>query len=155
MSINKIQIYKELQQQLEDRKRKAERLFFSASYITIELDQENNWLYTDWIGYQTENSVMTGCEKMLEALKQYGLTKVLNDNTNVLGIWTPAAKWVGENWLPRMKASGLRQFAWVYSPSRLSQVSTEESIKHTPIPEVVQTFYDRKEAEAWLQKTLV
>jgi hypothetical protein len=55
----------------------------------------------DWIGYQTEKSVIEGCEKML------------NDNTRVVGIWTPAAEWVGTNWLPRMEKAGLKQFTWV------------------------------------------
>ena len=147
--VNKIDVYKELQQELEERKKRLERLFFSETYLTIEV-QEKGWIYADWIGYQTEQSVMDGCEKMLEALKKYKLGKVLNDNTRVVGIWTPAAKWVGEDWFPRMKGAGLEQFAWVYSPSRLSQVSTDESLKSTPVPEIIQTFYNPQEAQDWL-----
>ncbi|HZG26473.1 MAG TPA: hypothetical protein VEZ17_17920 [Chitinophagaceae bacterium] len=149
-SLNKIEIYKELQRELDERKQKAERIYFTESYISIELDKANNCLYVDWKGYQTEQSVMTGCEKMLEALLHFGLSKVLNDNTNVVGIWTPAAKWVGENWFPRMKSAGLQQFAWVYSPSRLSQISTDESLKTTPTPDIIQTFYTIEEARSWL-----
>ena len=43
-------------------------LYFSEEFITIEFDTSQGWLYSDWKGYQTENSVKTGCEKMLEAL---------------------------------------------------------------------------------------
>lgn len=125
--------------------------FFGEAYITIEYDAVNQWIYANWIGYQTEASVMTGCEKMLEALKAFGLTKVLNDNTQVVGIWTPAAHWVGNNWMPRMQEAGLQHFAWIYSPSRLSQVSTNESIQHTPLPDVIQTFYTMEEAKNWLK----
>jgi hypothetical protein len=149
-SINKTEIYKELQKELEERKRKAERSLFTDSYINIEFEKEQAYLYVDWKGYQTERSVMAGCEKMLELLQQHQLSRVLNDNTNVLGIWTPASKWVGENWFPRMKAAGLRQFAWVYSPSRLSQISTDESLKATPTPEIIQTFNNKEEAMRWL-----
>ncbi|HYH14802.1 MAG TPA: hypothetical protein VD794_06275 [Flavisolibacter sp.] len=148
--LNKINIYNELHKVLEDHKRKQFYFFFD-DYITISLDS-NNWLYVDWIGYQTENSVMEGCEKMLEALKYYNVSKVLNDNTRVIGIWTPAAEWVGVNWLPRMETAGLKQFAWVYSSSRLSQVSTDEAIKSTPLPKLIQTFYDISEAQKWLMQ---
>jgi hypothetical protein len=149
--LNKIDVYKELQRELEIRKKKL-KYFFYDDYITIELDP-NNWLYVDWIGYQTEKSVMEGCEKILEALIHYKVSKVLNDNTRVIGIWTPAAEWVGANWLPRMEAAGLKQFAWVYSPSRMSQVSTDEAIKSTPLPSLIQTFYDKNEAWKWLLST--
>ena len=93
---------------------------------------------------------MEGCEKMLEALIHYQVSKVLNDNTRVVGIWSPAAEWVGANWLPRMKVAGLEKLAWIYSPSRLSQVSTEEVIKCTPIPSLIQTFNYRNAAWQWL-----
>lgn len=149
-SSNKIDILKELQKELEERKKRLDQFFFSDSFISIELREAENFIYVDWKGYQTENSVMTGCEKMLEALQQFNLGKVLNDNTNVLGIWTPAAKWVGENWFPRMEKAGLRQFAWVYSPSRMSQVSTDVAIEATPVPQVIQTFYNIDEARRWL-----
>ncbi|HEX2536244.1 MAG TPA: hypothetical protein VHK69_21030 [Chitinophagaceae bacterium] len=146
---NKLDIYKELQQELEDRKKKVR--YFSDDTITIEVDLANQWLYADWTGYQTEASVMKGCEKMLEAFRQYGLTLVLNDNTRVLGIWTPAAHWVGAVWLPQMKEAGLRRFAWIYSPSALSRFSTEESLRETPDPGIVRTFYGLNEGKNWLR----
>ena len=130
-SLDKDEIYKELQKELEERKRKNQ-FYYYDEFITIELDAANNWLYVNWIGYQTEASVKHGCEKMLLALTQYNSTKVLNDNTHVVGIWTPASEWVGADWLPRMKAAGLRHFAWVYSPSRLSQVSQKKMISMPP-----------------------
>lgn len=128
--------------------------YFQAEYLTISIDAENNWLYANWLGYQTEGSVKEGCEKMLEALQAYKLEKVLNDNTHVLGIWTPAAHWVGTDWFPRMEAAGLKYFAWIYSPSRLSQVSTNESINNTPLPHLIKTFYKKEEAEDWLRRVV-
>jgi len=146
---NKYDIYKELQKELEERKKK-QKFFYFDDFLTIEADP-NQWLYVDWTGYQTEKSVKDGCEKMLEALLHYKFTKVLNDNTKVLGIWTPASEWVGSNWLPRMKEAGLKHFAWVYSPSIMSQVSTNEAIKKTPMPELVKTFFSQNEAREWLK----
>lgn len=145
----KLHIYKELQEQLEARKRK--KRLFTEDYVTIDHDVANEWLHVDWIGYQTEATVKEGCTRMLEDLKDLKLSKVLNDNTKVLGIWTPAAHWVGAVWFPQMKEAGLKHFSWIYSPSHLSQFSTNESIRESPVPDIIQTFHSTEEAQKWLK----
>ncbi len=60
--------------------------FFKEDYILIEYDSINKWISVDWKGYQTEISVKTGANKILEAVIEYQCAKVLNDNTNVVGI---------------------------------------------------------------------
>lgn len=49
------------------------------------------------------------------------------------------------------KARGLKKFAWIYGPFKLSQVSTDESLsylRNSNIP--IRTFYDIDEGLAWL-----
>lgn len=153
--INKYQLEEELKKELHNRKQDHGKYIFYEDFVTIEYIDQFHWLYADWRGYQTEHSIMTGCEKMLEALKAYQCSKVLNDNTNVVGIWTPASAWVGGNWLPRMKDAGLEYFAWIYSPSAMSRVSTDESIKNTQLTDVVKTFEEIEEARKWLMKEII
>lgn len=121
--------------------------------IVIEYDPVNNWILVDWIGYQTVDSVKHGCEKMLEFLSQYRCQKVINDNTNVTGIWSGASAWVGSDWLPRMSKAGLKQFAWVYSPSAFSRLSTDESLRNLNQKEIARTFNDMEAAREWLKST--
>ena len=132
----------------------GEMSFFNEEFLTITINKKEQWLHSAWKGYQTEASIMAGFEKILEALQTFGLKKVLNNNTGLLGIWTPAASWVGTNWLPRMHAAGLQHLAWVYSSSRLSQVSTNECISTTPLPHLIHTFNNLEEATAWLQSAV-
>lgn len=147
---DKIEIFKELHKELEDRKKR--QVLFSQDYITIEYDAASDWLHADWIGYQTEATVVEGCTQLLQALVHTGCGKVLNDNTHVLGIWTPAAQWVGAVWMPQMKAAGLKQFAWVYSPSALSQFSTNEAVRQSGHDAVIRTFLNGDEARKWLKE---
>ncbi|RYZ49209.1 MAG: hypothetical protein EOP49_16820 [Sphingobacteriales bacterium] len=148
--VNKQDIYRELHEELEKRRVLQEHSFFLSDYVKIYFDPENHMIYADWRGYQSEQSIMEGSEQVLLALKHFGCSKVLNDHTHVLGIWTPASLWVGSDWLPRMKQAGLIQFAWISSPSRLSQISTEESISHFTDHDIVRTFFDIDEARKWL-----
>ena len=150
---NKYQLQEELKKALHNRKQEGGRYFFYEDFISIEFPEPYKWIVVDWKGYQTEQSVKDGCEKILEAINTYKCTKVLNDNTNVVGIWTPASHWVGTNWLPRVGQSGIRDFAWIYYQSAMSRVSTDEAIKHTSAADLVRTFETVDEAKKWLERS--
>lgn len=126
-----------------------EEFLFRETYIEISADNEGEWIYANWIGFQRVASVKDGCEKILQALKLKGYTKVLNDNTHVQGIWSGASEWVAVDWFPRMRAEGMTCFAWIYSPSVFSQLSTDKTLNHTN-EGFVKTFYDMAQAKAWL-----
>jgi hypothetical protein len=118
--------------------------------IVIEYYPEHQYIAVDWIGYQTVDSVKYGCEKMLEFLSQYNCRRVLNDNTNVTGIWSGASAWVGGDWFPRMAEAGLQHFAWVYSPSAFSRLSTDESLRFLEEKKIARTFDNTEAAREWL-----
>ena len=126
-------------------------LLFRNNFIVIELDHQDGWMYVNWRGYVSHYDVMAGCEKILELVKEYHIVQILNDNTHVEGIWSAAAKWVGEEWFPALQEAGLKQFAWVYSPSVLSRLSTDKSIRNTSTPSFIRTFDDIDLAKDWLR----
>ena len=147
-SSSKIDILKEIQHELDIRK--SWKPFFLSEFLSIEFDVSNSVLYCHWKGFQSEASVITGCEKMLEALPMFRCNKVLNDNTSVVGIWTPAARWVVEDWFPRMMIAGLKKFAWIYSPSVFSQVSTNEVLRLMDGNKMMKTFNNVPAGMQWL-----
>lgn len=124
---------------------------YSQDFIRISHDPATSILYVDWKGYQSEDSVKQGCREILASMVRHSCYLVLNDNTHVRGIWTFAAHWVGAEWFPKMKSAGLKKFAWIYSPAKLSQVSTDESLSHLPNSDIpIRTFFDFEEGLAWL-----
>jgi hypothetical protein len=126
---------------------------YHEPHLRIRHDTSEGWLYADWIGYQTVDSVKSGCEEILRLMVEHAAFLVLNDNTHVVGIWNGASEWVAVEWFPRMGAAGLRCFAWVYSPSRFSQVSTDETLAvMDPDAARVAVFHDAGDAIAWLRE---
>ncbi len=123
-----------------------EELLFSDKNIQIYYLDQDQWLYVNWVGFQTVRSVMDGCEQMLTLLKEKDCAKVLNDNTYVEGIWSGAARWGADSWFPRMREAGLEWFAWVYAQSVLSQLSTNKTLSLME-PHYIRTFYDLEEAK--------
>jgi hypothetical protein len=67
----------------------------------------------------------------------------------VVGIWNDASEWVAKDWFPRMRSAGLKHFAWVYSPARLSQISTDETLEHAE-PGTAHLFHSLADAQRWL-----
>ena len=126
-------------------------LLYRDFYIVIEYNYLEDWLYVNWRGYVNYDTVTAGCEKILHYMVERQCFRILNDNTYVEGIWSGASKWVGKDWMPRMRKAGMVCFAWVYSPSALSRLSTDKAIKHTDEVDLVKTFEDIEQARLWLQ----
>ena len=146
--LNKYQLQAELKKELHNR-REDDRYVFYDDYLSIEYLEQFNWLHADWKGHQTEQSVTIGCEKILEASKTHHCFKVLNDNTNTVGIWTPGPALVGD-WFGRLRKSGLRYFAWVAPPGAMSRTSADESSRRTEDHEIVKIFDEIEDARKWL-----
>ncbi|GAB3813785.1 hypothetical protein [Pontibacter rugosus] len=126
-------------------------LLYRETYIVIEHNHDDEWIYVNWRGYVNFDTVTAGCEKILQLMEERQCFRILNDNTNVEGIWSGASKWVGEDWMPRMRKAGMTCFAWVYSPSTLSRLSTDKSLRHMDDSEHVETFDSIEAAMDWLR----
>jgi hypothetical protein len=127
--------------------------WLSSKGLEISVPTEgdaSDWLYVDWKGWHTAESVQEGCEAMLACLRTSGLTKVLNDNSHGVGDWYGAADWTARDWFPRMEAAGLRHFAWVESASRVSRRSADRTVAEARLDQIIHRFTDRRSAEEWL-----
>lgn len=128
-------------------------ILFRDTYVAIELNPKDNWIYVNWRGYQNYESVLAGCEKIREFMNATACYRILNDNTQVEGQWSSAAKWVAETWFPALRQDGLQCFAWVYSSSILSRLSSDKTLKHANQPDYIHTFDDIEAAQDWLRTT--
>lgn len=127
------------------------RLVDQRDYVDIYIDDENRWLYANWKGYQSDGSIIEGANLMHEILKGSGLTKVLVDNREVIGIWISMAEWIAQDWIPRLHAAGMKKFALIYSPARFSRVSANavRSLHDRSLCDVF-GFSVESEAREWL-----
>lgn len=127
-------------------------VLLDISSICITHDLCKGWLYVDWKGPQGPESVRWGCEQIHVFLRSSGCHKILNDNTNATGDWERAARWIGQEFLPTLAASGLEYVAWVYSPDYASRRAIDLTLSFITVPMVV-SFEDVAAAYAWLLST--
>jgi len=124
---------------------------FGKVYLTIEFDEANQWVYNNWIGYQTYVGIIAGADACLHPLRQHACAYLLNDNRQVLGPWDHAIEWLVTNWVPRAISQGLTHFAHVISSESLAALSAEAM--HLGIGGQLQMhmFDDMTTARNWLQ----
>lgn len=120
---------------------------FKAKNIEISYDPANKYLYCNWLGFQNKESIVKSGGIILDLLKQKRVTKVLNDNSQVTGPWQDAADWTVKEWFPNMIKSGLKHFAWIFSPNIFSELSAKKAM---PGNEFVKSFNDYRDAQTWL-----
>ena len=115
--------------------------------LEISYDPENKYLYCNWLGFQNKESIMKSGFIILDLLKQKKVSKVLNDNSQVTGPWQEAAEWTATVWFPQMIESGLKHFAWIFSPNIFSELSAKKAM---PSSGIVKSFNSYNDALSWL-----
>src|SRR5688572_12969856 len=128
----------------------AQTILFSNDSLVISYEEKTGIICMDWKGEQNLETVKLGCNKLIKLLREVNCHKILNDNTHVRGSWSDASEWVATECLPNLKEAGLEYIAWVYSPSKFSQLSTNETLNLNKSVVAV-TFQDVEAAKKWLE----
>jgi hypothetical protein len=92
--------------------------------LHLSIDSAQRWLYAEWRGEQTEETIRQGCELVLHYLEQQQCSKILNDNSTATGDWSAMAKWLATHFLPQAAERGLQYVASVYASGITSRYST-------------------------------
>lgn len=127
------------------------RLRLASHGLDIWIEKRKSWIYAEWKGPHTADSLRDGCEMLLALMVSESIFDVLNDNTKLQGISPGAAPWLANDWFPRMYGAGLRLFAWVPSPRHESRVSADATLAFMDGDQHgIRTFDDVDAAKEWL-----
>ncbi|MBC7448870.1 MAG: hypothetical protein H7330_12510 [Hymenobacteraceae bacterium] len=125
---------------------------FGQPYLIITHDAENNWIYNEWRGVLSVNSVMQGADAVLGVMRQTGCQYLLNDNCAVVGSWNQANDWIAQTWMPKALELGLRRFAHLAPAGTFVQASAEEMKKRVNDRFAMALFTTAQEGTAWLRE---
>ena len=99
-------------------------LLYQQHNLDIFWDTADKWLNASWSGRLLEEDVKRGCDQLLRLMVARNTDSLLDDLGRVESTWPGAAEWRSKDWIPRMRAAGLRNCACVRSASESSTVST-------------------------------
>lgn len=122
-----------------------------TSCLTIWHDSTNQWLYVEWTGDQSLETIQECCQYALAHLPLGQYTKILNDSTQATGNWAEAAQWLGKELFPQLATLGLVHMAWIYAADFNSRFAIDSTLRCATGLSIV-TFDDMDAACAWLQQ---
>jgi hypothetical protein len=137
-----------MEQQVELRK------VFGDVYFKAGRMPDNAFIYAQWFGVQSVETVMDGGYKVLEMMQDKSCARLLNSNKNVIGSWDMALAWAENEWAPQMRAAGLKYLAQVIPSSIYATITIENLIQRIDEEFEIRTFAEEEEAELWLRSVL-
>lgn len=123
---------------------------FGDVFFTARRMEGNAFIYTQWFGVQSVETVKEGGYKMLDMIKEQPCPKLLNSNKEVIGSWDMALEWAENEWAPQMRAAGLKYLAQVVPTSIYATLTIQNLIQHIDGTFEIRTFENDADAEAWL-----
>jgi len=119
-------------------------------FLEIERQPDNSYVFANWIGLQSVETVQEGGKIMLEMMHERPYLKLLNSNKEVVGPWNTANDWVANTWTPQMQAAGLRYLAQVLGPGIYAQMTFKDLYQRIDDVFEIKMFDTNQDAMAWL-----
>lgn len=120
---------------------------FEVKNVAAFLNQEKEYMYLHWCGFQTDKDIKQSGALILDIFKELPCDKILNDTKDVQGIWQISSYWTRDTWFPQMIQAGLKKFAWVFPNNIFAELSASKAI---PNNDLVHKFISFEKAEKWL-----
>lgn len=116
---------------------------------------DNTYILVKWIGVQSLETVVMGCNHLLRMLREKPCRALLNSNQELIGPWEVAVPYMVSKWVPTACQLGLQYFAHVLSPGifgkRSYEVFRRQIQEHLPQGKLrLSSFEEEEMAETWL-----
>ncbi len=117
------------------------------------LDTQTNCIYSNWTGFVNVENVKTGCMAGLAVLKENECAYVINDNSDLEGLWQQANEWIQTVWMPQAVDAGLRYLAHVVSKDIFGKLSAQDLEKKSVGILSMRLFETLQQAEQWVKES--
>jgi hypothetical protein len=114
-------------------------------------DEDNNWIFSDWIGFIKEEDIKNWAVLFVKLLKESKCSNFLNSNLEVISTWLSANHWIASELVPLVIEAGLKNYAHVVPSHLFGQLSAqdlESKIKGTNF--TMRIFDNVNSAQEWL-----
>ncbi|MHC2992911.1 hypothetical protein OB13_15480, partial [Pontibacter sp. HJ8] len=119
-------------------------------FFTARRRGGNSYIFAQWFGVQSVETVQEGGYKLLEMMHEKPTSKLLNSNKQVVGSWDMALEWAENVWAPQMRAAGLKYLAQVIPSSIFATLTIENLMQKIDGEFEIRTFDEEIDAAAWL-----
>ncbi|MCS7019583.1 MAG: hypothetical protein RMJ87_10855 [Cytophagales bacterium] len=120
-------------------------------YMYFEPDIANHLLYYKWRGFLLIDELNTGYGKIAELVRDYKITSLIADHSNIVGPWNEIIDWLVAEWTPQMNMAGLRKMAIITATDLFSNISLELFLMdNNQAKYEIKVFDTLQEAKQWI-----
>lgn len=129
----------------------------NKTYLVIYYDEQEKWIYNNWIGYVSAENKKEGSLAVVEALKHYNTPFGLNSNQELVGRWDHTLNWIADEWIPMASVAGLQYYAHVVKQEALAASCATDMAQQAEGKFNMRLFDNWHDATDWLKscKSLV
>ncbi|HEY4651785.1 MAG TPA: hypothetical protein VIG72_10235 [Pontibacter sp.] len=124
-------------------------VFFEAKRMA-----DNSYIYTNWIGLQSLESIVMGGNHILAMLRKKPCVAILNNNHELVGPWEVGVHWLSQRWAPQLRELGVKHFAHVMSYGIYGQNSFKAIQPLLQQMFDLEAFEDEQLAKEWIYSRL-
>ncbi|WP_192820728.1 hypothetical protein [Rufibacter sp. LB8] len=124
-------------------------------YFEAERSPDNSFIYVNWIGIQSLETIVLGGGLLLAMLKEKPCVAILNSNHELIGPWEEGVPYLAYKWAPAARDLGVVYFAHVLSPGIFGKRSFELFKKQVQELLHVRSFETKETASEWLSLHMV
>jgi hypothetical protein len=121
------------------------------TFLEISRAPDNAYIYLNWIGIQTLETVVMGGNMVLTMLRERPCLAVLNSNREIIGPWDVSINWITHKWIPQAITLGLEYHAHVLSPGIYGQRSYKKLRDELERNFKSESFENEEQAEDWIR----
>jgi len=132
---------------------KPDFTIYKEPVVEIYPDRDE-YLIANYKGFHDKFSVKAGSKKILDTLKtnENSFSKILIDDTDLLGVWDGAVEWIANEWFPMIERAGVKHIAVVYPKSTFTKVSVDNVASKIDAKIIFKAFNQTQSAIAWLRQ---
>ncbi|PSR52664.1 hypothetical protein AHMF7605_03550 [Adhaeribacter arboris] len=130
--------------------RKELKKFNGDLFFEVQRKAANSYIFTNWVGIQTLETILLGTNQVLDMLRKEPSTGILNSNRELIGPWDDGALYMGNKWVMELNTLGVIHFAHVLAPGIYGQRSFEKFFQLAQPYLQIEVFNSNEEAESWL-----
>jgi len=129
------------------------QLICSAPRAEVYFDHINDWVFIDWAGELTLETVQHTCLQIARCFLNHSYPRVLNNNEQVTGVSREVVTWLASEFLPIFfTLAGVEQMAWVMPTTLRARNTVLDTVNLFPHV-AISLFDDVEQAVVWLQQT--
>lgn len=118
--------------------------------VHLEYREAENYIYAAFIGFQSLPAIIEAGEQVLQILQETACTKLLSDNSRMMGGKDFAYEYILTSFVPRAIEYGLKCFAYVMPPAHCNPQSVKKLEYEFPLDLEFMLFDTVEEARYWL-----